>query len=247
MYSQRNTFWLGMLIAFGLIVSASIASFTAYRIAGSRQSVVVKGLAEKRVSADHAQWTIGVSGSGKTLPEAFASLRANRPQVQTFLREHGFADEMQQLGRETFYIVYRTDKDGRQTREIENYVANQSLLVSTEDVKLVDKVAGEIVALLEKGVPISVGEPEFLVSTLESVKMSLIAEATKNAFDRANEFARTGNAKVGAMKSASQGAFYILPAQGDASSMGDYGGAYDKGTIDKIARVVVTIEYALAQ
>ena len=48
MYSQRNTFWLGMLIAFGLIVSASIASFTAYRIAGSRQSVVVKGLAEKR-------------------------------------------------------------------------------------------------------------------------------------------------------------------------------------------------------
>lgn len=99
----------------------------------------------------------------------------------------------------------------------------------------------------EKGIPLAVDNPEFLVSTLESVKMSLIADATRNAYARANEFASTGEAAVGAMKSASQGAFYILPAQGDSDGLGDYGGTYDKSTIDKIARVVVTIEYALTQ
>lgn len=56
--------------------------------------------------------------------------------------------------------------------------------------------------------------PEYLVSTLEKVKMSLIANATRNAYERASEFAKTGEAKVGTMKSANQGAFYILPARG---------------------------------
>lgn len=48
------------------------------------------------------------------------------------------------------------------------------------------------------------------------------------------------------MRSASQGAFYILPARG-ARSDDEYGGTYDKTTIDKVARVVVTVEYALTQ
>ena len=46
------------------------------------------------------------------------------------------------------------------------------------------------------------------------------------------------------MRGASQGAFYILPA-GASTDVDDYGGAYDKTTIDKKARVVVTIEYAI--
>jgi hypothetical protein len=44
------------------------------------------------------------------------------------------------------------------------------------------------------------------------------------------------------MRSASQGAFYILPA-GASVEVNDYGGTYDKSTIDKLARVVVTIDY----
>lgn len=40
--------------------------------------------------------------------------------------------------------------------------------------------------------------------------------------------------------------FYILPT-GASTEVDDYGygGTYDKGTIDKIARVVVTIEYGI--
>ena len=87
-------------------------------------------------------------------------------------------------------------------------------------------------------------DPLYLVSNLEEIKMSLIGAATKNAQARAEEFAKNGNASVGAMRSASQGAFYILPvgASVDSSDYG-YGGTYDKSTILKTARVVVTIDY----
>lgn len=74
--------------------------------------------------------------------------------------------------------------------------------------------------------------------------MSLIGAATQNAKERAEEFAKHGGVTVGPMRAASQGSFYILPA-GAETDVYDYGGSYDKSTIDKKARVVVTIEYAI--
>jgi uncharacterized protein len=86
--------------------------------------------------------------------------------------------------------------------------------------------------------------PLYLVSSLEDIKMSLIGAATLNAKTRAQEFAKNGGIELGRMRSASQGAFYILPARAD-NEVSDYAGTYDKTTIDKKARVVVTIEYGI--
>ena len=241
-----NLLGLGISIALGLVISSSIVSYTLNRVSNNKQSVVVKGLAEKQVTADQARWSVVVSGDGKTLAGAFAAMRANRPQVLRFFQEQGFSDKQIEAGREVFDIEYRMDKQGRPTNEIERYFARQALALSSDEVRRVDQAVGKIVTLQEKGLPLEVSNPEYLVSTLEKVKMSLIADATRNAHDRANEFARTGDAKVGAMKSANQGAFYILPAQG-GSNDAEYGGVYDKTTIEKLARVVVTIEYALTQ
>jgi hypothetical protein len=66
--------------------------------------------------------------------------------------------------------------------------------------------------------------------------------ATRNARTRADEFAKNGGVTVGSMRSASQGAFYIL-APGSTAESSEYGGIYDKSTVNKIARVVVTIDY----
>lgn len=82
---------------------------------------------------------------------------------------------------------------------------------------------------------------DFLVGNLDDVKMALIGEATKNAKLRAQEFAKNGDVKVGTMRSASQGTFDILPAGGKVEDSS--GGTYDKSSIEKVARVVVTIEY----
>ena len=46
------------------------------------------------------------------------------------------------------------------------------------------------------------------------------------------------------MRSASQGSFNIYADGGEGSS-DDYGGVYDKSTIGKNVRLVVTIEYGI--
>ena len=80
-----------------------------------------------------------------------------------------------------------------------------------------------------------------MVGNLDEVKLQLIGEATKNAKARAIEFAKNGDVKVGTMRTASQGTFDILPADGQVEDSS--GGTYDKSSIHKLARVVVTIEY----
>ena len=70
-------------------------------------------------------------------------------------------------------------------------------------------------------------------------------QATQDAHVRAEEFAKTSNVKVGVLKSASQGPFYIQAPNPDADDSSDYTGSYDTSTIEKKARLVVTIEYAI--
>lgn len=94
----------------------------------------------------------------------------------------------------------------------------QSLTLDSTDVERIEQAAGQIVALQEKGLPLDVGNPDYLVGTLEKVKMSLIADATRNAHDRATEFARSGDAQVGAMRSASRAPSTSCPHAGLATT-----------------------------
>ncbi|SKO20951.1 Protein of uncharacterised function (DUF541) [Mycobacteroides abscessus subsp. massiliense] len=86
--------------------------------------------------------------------------------------------------------------------------------------------------------------PQYLLGNLETIKRDLITQATEDAQKRAAEFAKTGGGKVGAMRSASQGSFNIYADTG-SSEDDEYGGSYDKSTVGKQVRLVVTIEYGI--
>jgi hypothetical protein len=204
-------------------------------------------LAEKPIQADSARWEINLQTSRATdsVTASYQLLDQEIKTLQSFFVEHGFKATEMKLGNKSSQPYYQDvdQGDGKTIREFRGYVAMQSLVINTRDIQKIEKAAKDAYLLDEKGISIE-QKPQYLVSNLEEIKMSLIANATKNAHSRANEFAKVGGVKVGAMRSASQGAFYILPESGSDDDS-DYGGAYDKNTINKIARVVVTINYSI--
>jgi hypothetical protein len=214
---------------------------------GEKNSIIVKGLAEKPIQADSARWEINLQTSRATdsVTASYQLLDQEIKTLQSFFVEHGFKATEMKLGNKSSQPYYQDvdQGDGNTIREFRGYVAMQSLVINTRDIQKIEKAAKDAYLLDEKGISIE-QKPQYLVSNLEEIKMSLIANATKNAHSRANEFAKVGGVKVGAMRSASQGAFYILPESGSDDDS-DYGGAYDKNTINKIARVVVTINYSI--
>jgi hypothetical protein len=246
--SSRALIALGVLLALGMSVGAYVLGYQAKQIGGGRQSISVKGLAEKPVKADVAEWTVGVHLLGTTRAEALQKSRAALPDLRQFLVSQGFDPAVMRDSPErvTDFYVEKQMPDGRVRNVQQGYRSSQEIVLTSPDLAKIETAYRAIVQFQAEGHPVTFSEPAYLVSNLEDVKMSLIGAATDNAKVRAAEFAKHGGVDVGPMRTASQGSFYILPA-GASTEVDDYGygGTYDKSTIDKIARVVVTIEYGI--
>lgn len=239
---------LGLLLALGMSSAAFILGVQAKKAASAQQSISVKGLAEKAVQADSAEWIVTVSVTGPDFAQALAKLRQERPSMDTFLTNHGLDKSTWQEGAEsvTPHMVDVPLPNGGTRSEQQGYDASQSIVITTKELDKVTAASKDILGEQANGRFFSGTTPSFLVSNLEMIKMSLISAATENARNRAQEFVKQDGVKVGVMRSASQGAFYILPPGGTSDS-DDYGGTYDKTTINKTAKVVVTIVYNIEQ
>ncbi len=234
---------LGLLLAIGMASAAFILGVQAKRAVSGQQSITVKGLAEKPIKADSAEWSINVGVTAQTQSEALQAVAQERKVVEAFLTKQGLSSETWSVDVETISPHYEEVFIKDTPRQVQKgFDAFQNIRVSTKDLVKITAANKAFLQLKADNHPVTAQPPNYLVSNLESVKMSLIADATKNARSRATEFVKQDGVKVGVMKSASQGAFYILPVGGDAGD-DSYGGVYDKSTIDKTARVVVTIVY----
>ncbi len=234
---------LGLLLAIGMASAAFILGVQAKRAVAGQQSITVKGLAEKPIKADSAEWTISVGVVADSQAEALQAVADERKVVEAFLTKQDLGSETWSVDVETINPHYEEVFIKDTPRQIQKgFDAYQTIRISTKELAKITAANKAFLQLKADNHPVSAQPPNYLVSDLESVKMSLIADATKNARTRATEFVKQDGVKVGVMKSASQGAFYILAVGGEASD-DSYGGVYDKSTIDKMARVVVTIVY----
>jgi uncharacterized protein len=235
-----------IIFSVALVIAASVLGYQVKQVGGGRESISVKGLAEKPVKADRAEWTVTLQVKGATIADALGKLRRERPALDEFLAKAGFEAASLTESNESTDPNYEQveGRNGNMRSVQEGYVARQSITINTADIGKIITAARGIVQFEADGHPVNFGQPQFLVSNLEEVKMSLIAAAMQNSKARASEFAKSGDVEVGRMRSASQGAFYILAAGGD-QDVSDWGGSYDKSTVDKIARVVVTVDYGI--
>jgi hypothetical protein len=235
-----------IIFSVALVIAATVLGYQVKQVGGGRETISVKGLAEKPIKADRAEWTVRLQVQGATIAEALAKLRKERPALDGFLATAGFGKDALTESNESAEPNYE-EVEGRNgnLRSVQvGHVARQTITVNTADITKIISAARGIVQFEADGHPVSYGAPQFLVSDLEDVKMSLIGAAMRNSHTRAEEFAKNGGVKVGPMRSASQGAFYILPAGANAD-VSDWGGTYDKTTVDKTARVVVTVDYGI--
>ena len=235
---------LGLLLAIGMASAAFILGVQAKRAVTGQQSITVKGLAEKPIKADSAEWSVTVGVVGATQSDALNAVAQERKVVEDFLLKQGFTAQNWAIDVESIAPHYEEVFIKDTPRQVQKgFDAYQNVRVTSQDLTKITAANKAFLQLRADNHPVSAQPPQFLVSNLEAIKMSLIADATKNARARATEFVKQDGVKVGVMKSANQGAFYILPVGGADNSDDSYGGVYDKSTIDKTARVVVTIVY----
>lgn len=238
----------GIILALGLIAAAFVLG-TQFKNLKQSGTITVKGLAEAPYKANLAQIQMGVSAWGQDYAGALANGKNDFKALQQFVASKGFSVSSQNvtpISVEPYNEDY-VDEQG-QTRTRQNgYKATQTLSISSQELNKITNMLAQVQNYRISHESVTFEKPQYLLNNLEKIKHDLIAKATDDANKRAEEFAKTGHAKVGVMRSASQGSFNILDAHNPDSDDSDYGGTYDKDGVDKLVRLVVTIDYAIEQ
>ena len=238
----------GIILALGLIAAAFVLG-TQFKNLKQSGTITVKGLAEAPYKANLAQIQMGVSAWGQDYAGALANGKNDFKALQQFVASKGFSISSQNvtpISVEPYNEDY-VDEQG-QTRTRQNgYKATQTLSISSQELNKITNMLAQVQNYRISHESVTFEKPQYLLNDLEKIKHDLIAKATDDANKRAEEFAKTGHAKVGVMRSASQGSFNILDAHNPDTDDSDYGGTYDNDGVDKLVRLVVTIDYAIEQ
>jgi hypothetical protein len=205
------------------------------------RSVTVRGVSERDVTADLATWSVNFSHEGTELAPVQQSVDQQAKVIRSFFQRAGFRpdeiiDSDVSLRREQ-----PRDHEGKPVGA-QKLVVSRSIQLRTNDVMKARAAFARQAELLRDGVELGGTSIGYTFTRLNGLKPAMIAEATRNARDSAEQFARDSGVAVGRIKSASQGYFSVGPRDGEDS---DEGGSLAGGSPFQKVRVVTTIDYDL--
>jgi hypothetical protein len=235
---------LGIALAAGLVAAAAVVGSSLERIKLAGDKITVKGYAEEKVVSDAGTWRATVTVRAADLQSGYRQLEANTARVLQMLA--GVAGESAAVTTTPVNArpQYEVGPGGVQTGRIAGYELDRNFELSSGDVALIGKVAAQASSLISEGVSINSWPPQYFYNDLNAVKVRLIGAATRDAQQRAEQFASGSGVTVGPLRSASQGVFQIT--RPNSTETADYG-SYDTGTVEKVVKAVVTVEYAVAR
>lgn len=226
-----------LLLAIGIAVAGYFVSETLFKAKVALNIAEVKGLAERRVEADTAYWTIQYTVSGKDkseIQQLYEASESDQKKIIAVLKESGFSDEEIKPG-----IINYTKKEYRDENQKlvdEKHYLVGEIEVETSKVRLVSEGRAKLNTLIAQGLSVRNNAPSYLFTKLNDIKPEMLKEATKNARLAANEFAVNAGVEVGGIRNARQGGFEIR----------DVGENYgDTKKIEKEVRVVTTVTFFL--
>lgn len=236
---SRNTlgaFILGALLCVGLMALGYFLSDGIVTLKALERTVAVKGLSERDVAGDIAIWPIKFSETGNDVNQLFSTIQSKNLLVVSFLKESGFSDAEISVS-----LPAVVDRQAQGFSDAANlpfrYSGTSTVTVYTGNVAQVRTTMNNVVELGKRGVAITGQDfdtkPEFLFTKLNEVKPAMIEEATKNAREVAEKFAKDSASTLGKIKTASQGQFTITDRDSSTPYM-------------KRVRVVSTVEYYLS-
>ncbi|MGI2058606.1 SIMPL domain-containing protein [Shewanella baltica] len=202
---------LGGFLCAGLVYVGQTASTALLQMKAMERTVTVKGLAEKEVKANLAIWPINFTEVDNNLPKLYETVQQKTDRVVAFLKEQGFSDS-------EITISLPSIEDRQAQGYVDpnvryRYSAKVNLSVYTPQIDLMLNTRKQMISLVKEGIAIASQEydnrTEFLFTDLNSVKPEMVQEATQNAREVAEKFAKDSDSRLGKIKTASQGQFTI--------------------------------------
>ncbi len=234
---------LGVCIAAATIVSSVILSRGFLKVMKfTREQISVTGSAQKDIKSDHIVWTASFSRRGPDSAEAYRLLKEDLIKIKEYLAAKGMKEDEIIFYQVAVTAINKKNEQGYDTGELQGYHLTQSIQIRSSDVDRVTQLSREATELLDQGVEFSSGAPEYYYRKLDDLKVEMLAKATQNAKQRAENMTRATGNRIGLMRSARMGVFQITPVNStEVSSWG----VNDTSSLEKKVTAVVTVSFAI--
>ena len=226
-----------LFLAIGIAAAGYFVSRTHYNARVALNTAQAKGLAERRVPADRANWRVSHTVTGASRDEISGLYRQAEQERETIiaaLKKGGLAES--EIDADVISYSVREYRDENQNLVEERHSLTGTINVETNNVGIIRKLRSEINQLLAQGINLTNSSPSYYFTKINEVKPAMLKEAAQNAKIAASEFAENAGVKVGRIRTARQGIFEVRDA---GSTSGD------TRKLEKDVRVVITVDFYL--
>lgn len=236
-----------VILALALLACTVLITHSLVRIKSKDELIHVNGSARKPIRSDFIIWSGSLSQSAATIAQAYGPLEANVGKVKAYLIAKGVpAAEIlpDAVSEEPIYEQVKNPKTGQYvaTDHITGYTLTQKVEVKSRSVDLVDSLSRQSTELISQGISFKSETPLYLYTQLSELKVSMQAEAAKNARERASQIAVSSGCRLGEVRAAKMFVPQITPLYGEERSDNN---ADDTSSLEKNITAVVSVDYSI--
>lgn len=231
------------IIAATVLLAAFLFSNAYKKRSFTNDTIAVTGMGEKDFESDLVVWNGSYSRKNLDLKTAYSELNADRVTVNNYLLKKGVDAKEIVFDAVNISKDFNNsfDKNGNTSQTFNGYILSQSVRIESQELDKIETVSREVTELINTGVELNSGSPEYVYSKLATLKLDLIAEASKNAQQRAAKIADNAGGSLGKLRNANMGVFQIV----GRNSSEDYssGGTFNTSSKKKTATITMKLVY----
>ena len=241
-----KTYFATILIALSVIITGYLLG-NAYMSKGKPEPTIsVVGMGEETFDSDLIAWNSSFSRKNVDLKLAYAELNNDLKMLKSYLKRKGLVESDIIIEAANIQKEYSNEYDENgnlRNTYFSGYNITQNVKVQSKNVELVEKVSREVSELIDAGIELNSQAPEYYYTKLAELKLKMIEEATKDAYERAGKIAENGGGKLGNLKNADMGVFQITAE--NSSEEYEWGGSFNTTSRRKTANITIRLKYEI--
>ncbi|MHB9028941.1 MAG: SIMPL domain-containing protein [Candidatus Latescibacterota bacterium] len=227
--------WNYLILGSAIVLAATIFGLFHYNSRTASRSITTVGSASHSFDSDIVKWQLSVvrNTGAQNLAQGYSQLRSDITEVVNDLVSRG-------IERRSISIQPLNTNPIYEQQGMTGYRVQQSLIVVSDSLSLIEDVALNPDTIAARGIIIEFSNLQYFYSKVDSLKVALLGEATRDAERRAQEIAEVSDIEVGPIQSARAGVFQITePYSTDVAA----GGIYNTASREKNIRVTVHVTF----
>lgn len=233
---------IAVIAAVAIVAASLILANGVEKVKGGGNRIIVTGSAKQQITSDLIVWTGNFSAKSPALQEAYGILEADKGKVHDYLIGQGVPEDaivFSSINTTTNYIVL---PNGMYSSDIDYYELNQTVTISSGEIEKITDISRKVTELINEGIQFQSNSPQYMYTKIADMKVTMLAEATKDAKKRAEMIAENAGNKLGNLKYADMGVIQITPLY--SNEVSDYG-MNDTYSLEKEITAIVHCEFEI--